>query len=40
MSYQIAKRAVELFEAEYMGQDQEQLWSWAVSEATKETNAI
>ena len=34
MTYQQAKKAVELFEREYMGQSQPELWAWAVKEAT------
>ena len=36
MSYQIAKRAVELFEREYVGQGQARLWLWAINLATEE----
>lgn len=35
LSYQQAKRAVELFEAEWMGQDPVSLWDWAMTEAVK-----
>jgi len=33
--YYTAKLAVELFEKEYLGQDQNSLWEWAFKEATK-----
>jgi hypothetical protein len=33
ISYRQAKRAIELFEAEWIGQEPKQLWDWAVSEA-------
>ncbi len=29
LSYQQAKKAIKLFEGEYLGQDQERLWGWA-----------
>lgn len=38
MNYEIAKRAVELFESEYIGQGQARLWDWAVKLATEEVN--
>jgi len=34
MTYQQAKKAIKLFESEYMGQNQSELWEWAVKEAT------
>ena len=34
MTYQEAKAAIELFESEYIGQDQSELWGWAVAQAT------
>lgn len=33
MTYQEAKLAVELFESEYLGQDQTTLWEWACDQA-------
>jgi hypothetical protein len=33
LTYKEAKKAVELFEAEYIGQEQSPLWVWAVQEA-------
>ena len=33
----VARAAVRLFDAEYVGQNQQQLWMWAVSEAKKLT---
>lgn len=35
MSHSQAKLAVELFDGEYIGQDAEELWDWAISEAHK-----
>ncbi len=34
--YREAKKAVELFEAQYIGQNQRQLWEWAVKETLSE----
>ena len=39
MTYEIAKRAVQLFEYEYIGQGQARLWDWAVKLATEEIDA-
>jgi hypothetical protein len=36
MTYQIAKLAVTFFEKEYIGQNQAELWAWAVEKASAE----
>ena len=33
MTYQQAKKAVELFDEEWIGQNSKKLWEWAVSKA-------
>lgn len=35
LTYQQAKKAVDLFESEYVGQDQSELWNWAINEVIK-----
>jgi len=39
LSYKQAKKAIDLFDSEWIGQDPEQLWDWAVSEVVKEAEA-
>ena len=36
MTYEIAKRAIELFESKYVRQSKSGLWEWAVNLATEE----
>lgn len=37
MTYSQAKRAIELYESEYVGQDPAKLWAWAVETAINES---
>ncbi len=36
LNYRQAKEAIKLFESEYMGQGQSELWEWAINKAMKE----
>jgi hypothetical protein len=35
-TYHAAKKAVELWEAEYVGQDQQNLWEWAILQGNED----
>ena len=36
LTYRQARRAVELFESEWIGQDAKKLWAWAVEKAQEQ----